>query len=128
MKIDGTCHCGAVRWEAEADPAHVYLCHCTDCQAISGGSGRWAVPVDACAFRLLAGTLADHPKTGDSGRVSHQMFCGTCASPVYGRSEGLDPPRVNVRLGTCHQRDRLPPRRELFTESAQPWARLRDPG
>jgi hypothetical protein len=36
MKINGQCHCGAVRFEAEIDPGQVSICHCTDCQALTG--------------------------------------------------------------------------------------------
>jgi|tagenome__1003787_1003787.scaffolds.fasta_scaffold20790291_3 hypothetical protein len=32
MKIDGSCHCGAVRCTAQINPDKVTLCHCTDCQ------------------------------------------------------------------------------------------------
>jgi len=45
MKIDGSCHCGAIRYEAQIDPDKVVLCHCTDCQAMSGAPYRVNVPV-----------------------------------------------------------------------------------
>lgn len=38
MKIDGGCHCGAITYEAEIDPNSVAVCHCTDCQTLSGVS------------------------------------------------------------------------------------------
>ncbi|MEE9586606.1 MAG: GFA family protein, partial [Hyphomicrobiaceae bacterium] len=38
MKIDGSCHCGFIKYQAEVDPEGVYVCHCTDCQSISGGA------------------------------------------------------------------------------------------
>ena len=28
MKIDGSCHCGTVKFEADADPKKVALCNC----------------------------------------------------------------------------------------------------
>jgi len=31
MKVDGACHCGKIRYEAEINPAMVTMCHCTDC-------------------------------------------------------------------------------------------------
>ena len=54
MKIDGTCHCGNITYQAEIDPDQVYICHCTDCQTISGSAFRWAVS-EACAAALKQG-------------------------------------------------------------------------
>jgi hypothetical protein len=56
MKIDGRCHWGFIMYEAEVNSDEVYVCHCTDCQAISGAAFRWAVPVPeaALAIRNLA--------------------------------------------------------------------------
>jgi len=125
MRIDGHCHCGALAWEAEIDPGGVYVCHCTDCQAISGGAGRWAVTVAAEDFRLLSGTPATYVKdTADSGRESHQQFCGVCAAPLHSSTPADGHALLRLRLGTCRQRDRLPPRIELWCRSAQGWARL----
>ena len=33
MKIHGSCTCGFITFEAEADPEKVAICHCTDCQS-----------------------------------------------------------------------------------------------
>lgn len=40
MKVTGQCHCGAIGYEAEIDPARVSACHCTDCQRLSGSAYR----------------------------------------------------------------------------------------
>lgn len=34
MEIEGSCHCGAIAYEAFVDPKTAGLCHCTDCQTI----------------------------------------------------------------------------------------------
>lgn len=44
MKIDGACHCGDIRFEAEVDPGKVLICHCSDCQTLSGSAYRSVVP------------------------------------------------------------------------------------
>ena len=55
MKIDGQCHCGSITYEADVDPDEIYVCHCTDCQAVSGTAFRWAVPVpEGTSSSLLA--------------------------------------------------------------------------
>ena len=38
MKVEGACHCGFISVEAEIDPKKVSICHCTDCQTISGSA------------------------------------------------------------------------------------------
>ena len=44
MKIDGACHCGYISYLAEIDPEKAGLCHCTDCQTLSGSAFRVSVP------------------------------------------------------------------------------------
>ena len=59
MRIDGGCHCGYIRYEAEADPEKTTICHCTDCQTLSGSSFRvvaGGIPQDQ--FRMLSGQPA----------------------------------------------------------------------
>ena len=43
MKIDGGCHCGNITYSAEIDPENVGICHCTDCQTLSGTAFRTSV-------------------------------------------------------------------------------------
>jgi hypothetical protein len=38
MKIDGHCHCGQITFEAEVDPTALTICHCTDCQTLTGSA------------------------------------------------------------------------------------------
>lgn len=47
MKVDGHCHCGQIRYEAEIDADKVVICHCTDCQTLAGTSYRVGVPAAA---------------------------------------------------------------------------------
>ena len=53
MQIEGGCHCGQIRYRAEVDPKTVTLCHCSDCQALSGAAFRTIVPAPSAGFELL---------------------------------------------------------------------------
>ena len=121
MKIDGGCHCGNITYQAEIDPDQVYICHCTDCQSISGSVFRWAVSVAEEDFKLLTGEPKTYVKTAESGATSHQLFCPECASPLYSISIGDGPKFFNIRLGTARQRDELPPKIQYWFRSAQRW-------
>ncbi len=121
MKIDGSCHCGFIKYEAEVNPEEVYVCHCTDCQSISGSPFRWAVSVPEEHFKLLSGEPKTYVKKADSGVTSHQLFCPECASPLYSTAIGYDPKSYNLRLGTARQRAQLQPRLQVWCGSAQEW-------
>ncbi len=121
MKIDGSCHCGSVTYEAELDPEAVGICHCTDCQTLSASAFRTVGIVKAGDFRLLTGDPKIYVKTADSGNRREQAFCDNCGSGIYAASVGDDPKVRNIRMGTVHQRAQFSPRFQLWCRSAQPW-------
>lgn len=119
MKIDGACHCGAITWEAEIDPEAVGICHCTDCQTLSGTAFRTVVPAKKQDF-ILRGQPKVYVKTAESGNKRAQAFCGECGSPIYA-ADPVDPQVFSVRLGTSKQRAQLVPRRQIWARSACAW-------
>ena len=40
MRVTGGCHCGHITYEAEVNPVTVRVCHCTDCQRLTGTAFR----------------------------------------------------------------------------------------
>jgi Glutathione-dependent formaldehyde-activating enzyme len=65
MKIDGGCHCGYITYEAEADPEKTTICHCTDCQRLSGSAFRTVVRVPGDTFKIIAGEPTIYLKTAE---------------------------------------------------------------
>jgi hypothetical protein len=120
MKIDGGCHCGLIRYEAEVDPVKSMICHCTDCQTLSGSAFRTVLPVPKEHFRLLSGTPKIYVKVGESGAPRAQAFCAECGTPIYA-SAISDPPTFNLRVGSIRQRAELPPKAQFWCRSALPW-------
>jgi hypothetical protein len=52
MKVSGRCHCGEITFEAEVDPAGLNICHCTDCQMLTGTAFRANVAAPAAQFMI----------------------------------------------------------------------------
>ena len=121
MKIDGGCHCGHITYEAEVDPDAVSICHCTDCQTLTGTAFRVVVPAAADKFRLLAGEPKTYIKTAESGAKRPQGFCPECGTSIYSTSVGEEPKIFNVRVGTIRQRAALRPTAQYWCRSAQSW-------
>jgi hypothetical protein len=122
VKIDGACHCGAIAYEAEIDPAAVRLCHCKDCQTMSGSAYRVAVSAAEGSFRLLSGEPKIYVKAAESGVKRAQAFCGTCGTPIYATSVGPGPKKYGLRVGAIRQRAELRPARQFWCRSALAWA------
>jgi hypothetical protein len=121
MKIDGRCHCGYITYEAEIDADKVVICHCTDCQTLSGSAFRTVALTREGTFRLLSGEPKIYVKTGESGTKRQQSFCPECGTPIYSATLGDGPKVHGVRVGTVRQRDELVPNTQLWFRSSQRW-------
>ncbi|ARQ56474.1 GFA family protein [Rhizobium sophoriradicis] len=125
MHISGGCHCGAIRYQAEIDPERVSICHCTDCQRLTGSAYRVTAPARSESFALIKGEPRGYMKYGDSGGLSRQFFCPNCGSPLY-RTDGEDS-TIGIRLGSIDQRRDLTPKKQIWCRSALPWVRNIEP-
>jgi hypothetical protein len=122
MKVEGRCHCGAIRYQADVDPATAAICHCTDCQMLGGSAFRANVQASSASFVLRSGTPKTYVKTtAESGASRVHAFCGDCGSPVYSCALD-DPPTYSLRLGCLQPRDALVPKKRIWTRSAMAWS------
>ncbi|MCH9670825.1 MAG: GFA family protein [Gammaproteobacteria bacterium] len=120
MEIEGGCHCGKVSYKATVNPNNVLLCHCADCQVMSGGPYRTIVPTREDNFEL-DGPTRTYIKTADSGNQRTCVFCPECGTGIYGSSVGDGAKIIGIRGGTVRQIAQLPPQRQIWCGSAMPW-------
>lgn len=122
MEVHGACHCGAVRFRGLVDPLAVTICHCTDCQQLTGTAYRVSVPTRRADFELLQGEPAVYMKTGGSGSRRAQAFCGACGSHLYAYAGDDEAPSVyGLRVGSLDERRLLAPKQQKWCGSALPW-------
>ena len=116
MKLTGGCHCGAVRYETEADPFDTTFCHCADCRRIAGAPlvAWFSVPVET--FRFVKGM----PRRYASSARVDRGFCADCGTPLTYRhldhSLGLD-----ITTASLDDPSLVPPRDHVFFASRVPW-------
>lgn len=120
MLVHGSCHCGAIHYEASVDPERTGICHCTDCQKLTGSAYRVSVPAEEGSFKLLHGHPTIYVKHGDSGARRAQAFCGHCGSPLY-TYDADRPGAIGLRAGCIEERQRLIPRKQKWCRSALGW-------
>lgn len=121
MNVDGSCHCGAIGFEAQIDPKRVGICHCTDCQVFSGSAFRTSVLVPGRNFRLLKGEPETYEKTAESGSRRQLLFCNRCGTHLYGTTPDREDPSYSVRVGVLAQRAQLNPVAQVWCRSEVPW-------
>lgn len=119
MQINGACHCGAISFVAEVDPGRVMVCHCTDCQVLSGSPFRAVVAAAIGKFKVH-GTPKSYIKVAQSGNRRAQVFCPECGTPLYATAPE-NATSVIIRLGCVEQRARLKPAVQIWQHSALPW-------
>jgi len=120
MEVHGSCHCGSVKYEAIVDPARTTICHCTDCQNLTGSAYRVSIAANEGSFRLATGRPAVYVKVGDSGSRRAQAFCSNCGSPLY--TYDADNPKIyGLRVGCIAERAALVPRLQKWCRSALRW-------
>src|SRR4051794_29387607 len=109
MMVDGQCLCGSLSYEADVDPDSVRLCHCTDCQVLSGSAFRTTVFVTG-RFRFSQGEPKIFIKVADSGNRRALAFCPDCGTAIYSRPMEGEAGPFGLRVGSLRQRNFLVPR------------------
>lgn len=80
--LEGTCLCGAVRFEVTEPFSTVSQCHCENCKRISGGYGTVSGRVPTSAIGVLEGHELLRSYTPEGG--SAKTFCSVCGSNLFG--------------------------------------------
>jgi hypothetical protein len=79
----GGCACGAIRYEAKAQPIFENHCQCCDCQKRSGTGHGSYLTFPSRADVKITGSATDWRVAGDSGNEKVHSFCPICGTPVY---------------------------------------------
>lgn len=82
MKHSGSCHCGRVAFEVEADIAEVTECNCSLCRR--RGTLLWFGPREALALKTPESDLSTY--TFNKHHIQHR-FCAHCGVPAFGEAD-----------------------------------------
>lgn len=87
MLLQGSCHCGAIRFEVESAHPYPYnLCYCSICRKTAGGGG-FAINLGAASDSLRVEgdieTAVYHAVVDGRESPAERHFCPRCASSLW---------------------------------------------
>lgn len=121
--ITGGCHCGAVRYEAQGEPLHHALCHCSDCRRSAGAPMVGWIAFAADAVRLTQGETAVY--AGSTHGRRH--FCIQCGTGLFYFNAEMLPGIVDIQSATLDEAEAHAPGAHIQVAERLPWmTRLAD--
>ncbi len=121
MTWTGGCLCGAVRYQAEADPFRVAHCHCEFCRKVSGAAFLTFVAFKTEDFIWTAGEPARYRSSPGAERA----YCPRCGSTL-GTFEDDLPDWTQVSLGSLDRPQDVKPIDHIFVDSQLGWLHMDD--
>ena len=115
------CLCGEIRFSVADLPLMQVLCHCTDCQIISGAAYYCAYLVPLDTVSLQQGEPARYDVVADSGRRNSRRFCSSCGSRLWAE---LDSGVASVNGRCLDDLDHFQPSHNHLIGSATSWCQI----
>lgn len=115
----GSCLCGAVKYECNADALFMGNCHCRDCQKATGAAYDPCIGVPAAALKIT-GAVKYHDVKAESGNTLSRGFCPECGSRLFAKTSAM-PDLGMITASTLDNPSLYQPTMDIFTASAQPW-------
>jgi hypothetical protein len=120
---DGGCACGAIRYRLSEDPLGLHVCHCRDCQQVTGSAFVMTMPIHVRSLEVLRGEPAPFPFISPDGLSKCCLRCRDCGSRLWGQI-GDAPALLALQPGTLDDTTWLQPVAHIWTSRKQPWFKI----
>ena len=121
--INGGCLCGAIRYQASRRINDAMVCHCRNCQRLSGSAFWVSTLYPRENFQLTQGEVVWY----SSSELLDRAFCGTCGSQLFGLYSTPEfSGWISISLGSHDDPNAVPAESHLGVESQQAWLKLDD--
>lgn len=116
--LRGQCFCGQVKYEVENNFKDFYLCHCKQCQRLTGSAFASNIITDPDNIKWLEGrekiTEYEH-----RSRVFSKSFCSSCGSGVPYINKSGD--ALVVPAGSLTDDPNIMPKANIFSTEKACW-------
>lgn len=124
-KINGSCHCNAVKWSFTLPVKTVVKCHCGNCRKLQGSDySSWLV-VPQSEFELTSGR--EQITTYEANDASSKSFCSACGSAIYLVNGKHFPENYVLPLGAVENYTKeLAPQIQVYTPDKADWVKIHE--
>lgn len=119
----GSCLCGNVRYELNAELGEFGFCHCRSCRKASGTAHAANAAIDRSDFHLLGG--GDTLREYESSPGKFRAFCSRCGSPIFAYL-AASRDVLRIRLGSLDTPFGKQPRAHTFVSDKASWDPIAD--
>jgi hypothetical protein len=119
--LNGSCLCGAVRYEVEDQFRYSLNCHCSKCRRATGAAFKPFAGIERVRLRLTGGA---NQLLIFGEELAHDAHCGKCGSLLY--SLVREATFVHVTLGTLVDAPSIRPSAHIFVGSKARWYTITD--
>lgn len=120
-KIEGGCHCGAIRYALSAPPQASMVCHCKTCRRVSGAPVVAWLTVDPTTLTITKGAPAHYASSPNVAR----QFCSQCGAQLtYARTD--DDSYIDVTTASLDDPDAFPPTHHSWLSHHIAWIKFSD--
>jgi hypothetical protein len=123
--LEGSCGCGAVRFEVSEPPVRAFYCHCTRCQKRTGTAAQASAVIAPGSVTVTDGEehLRDWSPPGGMAKT----YCAECGSHVFARDPESGEVRA-VRMAAFDADPGVRPEYRQFVAYAPAWEPIPDDG
>ena len=123
--LEGSCLCGAVRFEVTEPFVTMTYCHCTNCKRLSGGVGTANGRLRSDEVTILDGEELLRTYQPEEGTA--KTFCSVCGSNLFGGG-WPESELASVRLSAIDSPFDQRPEAHIYVRSVAPWETLPEDG
>ena len=85
--VQGSCYCGAIKYEAGEEPRMTLFCHCVECRKAHGAPYNWIAMVPLSEFSIIKGSefvrqYKPSPEW-DTEKTFSRSYCVQCGSKIW---------------------------------------------
>lgn len=117
MSFQGSCACGAVKYEVAKLASAIAHCHCQTCRKTHAAAFNSAAGVEPSDFRWLNGEEKLSQFESSPGKIRY--FCSGCGSHLLAKKEGR--PLWVLRVATLDEDPQVRPEHHIWTSHDVDW-------